>query len=193
HQLLGFNFIALELSVSKRTYKLLRAIEKQVKWFRQEYPQRRPLDTWLIYFMGLIENLAINHVEAICKRFVFRKGEEKRILAHKKIGRKLIHRLSRAKVNPSIIFSLLEPLSYEIIILIKAKSENRNIQRRIKDFFEIYNGMRPYISGDDLSGLGIAPGPYYQKIFSEVLNAKLNGRIRTKQEELALIKKLVRT
>ena len=32
----------------------------------------------------------------------------------------------------------------------------------------------------------------YKKIFSKVLAAKLNGRIKTKQDEIALIRKLKR-
>lgn len=190
-ELTGFSFISPGLSIAKKTYTLLSSIENQISWFNKEYPQRRSLDVWLIYFMGLIDSLDINYIKSICKAFVFRKGEEKRILSYKKVGTLVSHKLSRDKVRPPIIFSLLESLSYEVILLIKAKSKNLNLQRHIGDFFEIYNGMRLHISGDDLHRLGILPGPYYQKIFTKVLNAKLNGKIRTKKEELALIKRLV--
>jgi len=190
-KLAGFGFINPRLYVSKKTSGLLRSIESQINWFKRAYPKRRQLDTWLIYFMGLIDFLAIKDVKSICKKFAFRRGEEKRILVYKRIGREVILNLSQDKIKPSKIFRLLEPLSYEVIILIKAKSRNRNIKRYIEDFFEIYNGMRIYIGGDDLRRLGVAPGPYYQKIFTKVLNAKLEGLIRTREEELALIKKLV--
>jgi hypothetical protein len=39
--------------------------------------------------------------------------------------------------------------------------------------------------------LGVKPGPYYQKIFAKVLKAKLEGLIRTREEELELIRKLI--
>lgn len=191
YQLLGCAFINPRLSITQRTYKLLNCIKTQISWFKKRYPKRRLLDTWLIYFMGIIDSLDINNVKLICKRFGFRKGETKRILGYKRFGHKVIPRLSQDKIRPPRIFSLLEPLSYEVILLIKAKCKNRNIKRYIVDFFDIYNGMRLYISGDDLRRLGVAPGPYYQKIFAKVLNAKLNGKIRTREEELALIKKLI--
>lgn len=190
-ELVGFSFIGPRLSISKETYTLLNSIENQISWFNKEYPQRRTLDIWLIYFMGLIDSIDINYIKSICKAFVFRKGEEKRILTYKKFGPGVSRWLSQDKIKPSKIFSLLEPLSYEVILLIKAKSKNLNLQRHIEDFFEIYNGMRLHISGDDLHRLGVAPGPYYQKIFTKVLNAKLNGKIRTKEEELSLIKRLI--
>lgn len=190
-QLVGFGFINPRLSASQKTYKLLGSIENQVSWFKREYFGRRQLDTWLIYFMGLIDFLNINEIKSTLQKFVLCKGEGKRILTYKKVCDKLTHQLRQDRIKPSKIFRLLEPLSYEVILTIKAKSRNHNVRRHIEDFFEIYNGMRICISGDDLHSLGIAPGPAYQRIFSKVLTAKLEGLVRTKEEELALIKKLI--
>lgn len=191
-ELAGFNFICSGSSVSLKTYKFIESAEKQISWFKKTYPKRRLLDTWLIYFMALIDSLRVNVVRQACQKFVFRKSEDKRILGYKKLSTKFISDLKKAKNKPSKIFSMLEPLSYEVILLIKAKYKNRDIQRVIEDFFEIYNGMKIYSSGHDLHSLGLAPGPYYQKIFTKVLNAKLNGLVKTKEEELELIKELIR-
>jgi len=190
--LVGFGFINSHLTVSKSTYKLLSSIENCINWFKKIYSKRRQLDVWLIYFIGLTDSLNSNDVKAICKRFVFKRGEEKRISTYKRLKRKFILELRKGEIKPSKIFSLLEPLAYEIIILLKAKYKNRNIQRYIEDFFEIYNGIRIQICGDDLYRLGIVGGPYYQKIFAKVLKAKLNSLVKTKDEELALIKKLIK-
>lgn len=189
-ELTGFNFINPGLSLSQNTLALLRSISRQINWFKKNYPKRRQLDTWLIYFIGLIQSLDIKKIKLICKRFAFHKGEEKRTLVYKKLKPKFIAELSQSKIKPSRVFSLLEPLSYEVIILIKAKFKNENMKRHIEDFFKIYNGMRIYISGEDLRSLGLTPGPYYQKIFHHVLNARLNGLVKTKEEELELIKEI---
>jgi len=190
-KLIGFGFVNPHLRILKNTYKLLNAIRNQIGWFEKIYARRRQLDTWLIYFMGLIYSLNINEVKAVCKKFVFRKGEEKRILNCRKVSSRVMRQLSRDKIKPSKIFDLLEPLSYELILLLKAKSKNVYVQKHIEDFFEIYNGMRIQTCGDDLHRLGIRPGPQYQKIFLRVLKAKLNGLVETKEEELALINKMI--
>jgi len=193
-ELAGFYFVNPRLSLSKKTYRLINSIEKQVRWFKKTHLRRRKLDIWLIYFMGLLDSLNINDVRAVCKRFCFPKGDEKRILTYKNFDSKYIRQLNRTQIRPSEVFKILEPLSYEVILLLKAKyNKNINLKQHIKDFLGIYNGMRLYISGADLHRLGVKPGPSYQKIFANVLNAKLNGLIRTKKEELVLIKKLVRT
>ncbi len=191
-ELVGFYFISPGLSVSPKTYKLIESAESEILWFKKNYPKRRLLDTWLIYFLALIDSLRVNAVRQACQKFVFRKGEDKRILGYKKLSTKFISDFKKAKKKPSKIFSMLEPLSYEVILLIKAKYRDRDIRRIIEDFFEIYNGMRIYSSGHDLCSLGLAPGPCYQKIFTKVLNAKLNGLVKTKEEELELIKELIR-
>ena len=73
------------------------------------------------------------------------------------------------------------------ILSIKAKYKSPQIQKHINDYFEFYNNIRLSITGDDLQKLGIKPGPDYQKIFKKILNAKLDGLINTKEEELNFI------
>ena len=191
-ELIKFNFINSGLSLSKKNLVFLKSVESQINWFKRKYPKRRQLDTWLSYLIGLIDPLNINNIKLICKKFAFRRGEEKRILAYKKLEPQFIKELSRDKIKASRVFSLLEPLSYEVIILIKAKFKNKNLEKHVKDFFEIYNGAHLYISGADLHKLGLTPGPYYQKIFHRVLNAKLDGLVKTKKEELGLINKITK-
>ncbi len=191
-ELCGFRFINPKLSLSKKTYNLLLSIENQLSWFRHNFPRLRKLDTWIIYLMGLLDSLSTKDAKSACKRFVFRKGEEKRILSYKKSGFKIIQQLNRDKVRPSKIYALLEPLSYEVTLLLKAKTKNRFAKSHIYDFFKKYNGMRILISGKDLANLRISPGPDYEKVFSSVLKSRLNGRVRTKKEELALAKIIMR-
>lgn len=191
-ELTGFAFIAPQLRISKKSYQLLRSAKDCINWFKEVFPERRPLDAWLIYFMALVDSLKVNDIKDISNRFGFSRGDQKRILSYKGLNDKFILALASARLRPSKIFSLFEPLAYEAILLIKAKYKNRGIQRHIEDFFEIYNGMHLLISGDDLRRLGVTPGPYYQKIFTKVLNTKLEGAIKTKKEELALVKKIVK-
>jgi len=105
---------------------------------------------------------------------------------------KVISSLGKNKVSPVKIFNLLEPLTYEVTLLIKAKAKSSNVKRHMENYLKIYNGMRICISGDDLHKLGIKPGPYYEKIFKRVLKARLKGLVRTKEDELALISRLIK-
>ena len=39
--------------------------------------------------------------------------------------------------------------------------------------------------------LGLPPGPRYRLILDELLNARLNGRVESREDELALARQLV--
>ena len=188
--LVGFDFISPHLAFSLKQYRLLEAAGKEISWFKNKHYTRRHLDSWIIYLMGLLDALDLAQTKSACKKFAFSGGEEKRVFSYKRFGLKVAEKLSKAGIKPAEVFGLLEPLSYETIVMIKAKYRNPDIQRHIADFFAVYNGMRLHISGEDLHRLGISPGPAYKKIFSRVLKAKLNGLVKTKGEELSLIVKL---
>lgn len=187
-RLLGF--ICLGMILKKENYQLLKAVEKEINWFNSTHSSRRPLDIWLVYFISLIDLLSLRDTRPVCEKLVFSKGEEKRILSAKKINNKFIRDLSHSEIKPAKIFSMLKSLSYENIIVIKAKYKNPYLKKHIEDFLEIYTDIRVCVSGNELRKMGIAPGPLYQKIFAKVLKAKLNGLVKTEEEEMALIKKL---
>jgi tRNA nucleotidyltransferase (CCA-adding enzyme) len=191
-QLSGFSFFHSDFSLSEKNSLLLEEIGKEIAWFRKAYPKKRALDTWLIYFMGLLDSMSLAEAMKICKRLVLRKGEEKRVYTYKKINRRFILKLTKEKPKPSQVFTLLEPLSYEVIILLKAKYKNPVFRKRLAEFFRYYNGMRIHTNGDDLRELGLTPGPHYQKLFARLLMSRLDGELKSKDEELALIRKLIR-
>jgi len=190
-ELTVLKFLSHDLKVSNRTYDFLESCQKQLHWFDKHYQHRRKIDSWLVYFIALIDSLGIKDTNFLLKRFVFRKGEELRVLSFKNIDKNFIRQLSSKKIKPSEIYEMLDPLSYEVIVLVKARFDNANIQKYIEDFFAVYNDMRILISGHDLRRLGIAAGPFYQKVFKKVLAAKLNGRINTYEEELKFIEELI--
>jgi len=192
HKLSGLDFISAKLKINTRTRVFLKTIKKEIDWFNQRNPGRRPLDTWLVYLIGLFDPLGIREIKSICAKFGLRKGEEKRLLSYKQFKLSWVKELSAVTIKPSRIFALLEPLSYETILVLRSKHNNKRFKRNLADFLEIYNGLRIYVGGEDLYCLGILPGPGYKEIFTQVLNAKLNGKVKNKEEELELIRKLIK-
>lgn len=190
-ELVGLDFLSQGMPVSRKTLALLRRIQGQIRWFRQAHVSRRKLDSWVMYFMALMDSRSTAQVRDVCRRFVFRKGEEKRIMDYKQIKHSLVLELCRKAIKPSRLFACLEPLSYEVTLLLKSKYKSRSLQKNIADFLKMYNGMRIYTTGEHLKEFGLLPGPAYQRIFRKVLDARLNGQVKTKEEELCLVKKIL--
>ena len=192
HKLIGFSFITAGLRLDKRHLRFLEMAQKEIFWFKEEYPIRRHIQPWLVYFTCLISHLSVSDIKIVCRRLALRAGEERIILTFKQIRPGFVSRLNKKLVKPSVVFHLLEPLSYEAIILLKAKIRNRYLHKKIEEFLLHYNGMRTHITGHDLNSLGIAPGPEYQKILGKVLDGRLDGLVKTKEEELTLVKRIIR-
>ena len=187
----GLAFLCKELKFNKITQKLFKSVGSQICWFIKNYPGRRQLDVWLIYFMLLLKPLSLPVIKAVALKLGLGKGETKRIINYHQESQKIISSLSRKGITPEHIFSLLEPISYEEIVILRVVCQDKYLRKHIADFFEIYNGMKLCVKGDDLHGLGLLPGPRYQKIFAQVLTAKLNGWVKNRAQELVLIKKLI--
>ncbi|MDP2905637.1 MAG: CCA tRNA nucleotidyltransferase [Candidatus Omnitrophota bacterium] len=186
HRIGGLAFIKKGLKFTNKTRALLNAVKKEIAWFGKNFPHRRRLDKWLMYFMALIDALSVKDTENICARFAFCKGETKRMACFKRLRPAFFRALSTAGLKPSRIFSLLEPLPYEVILLAKAKFKFPALQLHISGFFRIYNGTRIQVTGCDLQKMGCLPGPHYQEILKKILRAKLDGRAVSRQEELSL-------
>lgn len=187
----GLSFISTKLKIGKSTSSLFKSVTQQIAGFVKNFPARRPLDAWLVYFAALLASLTLAQVKMIIAKLGLPKGDQKRLMSYWQGRDKIIFTLSKKNLLPEQVFALLEPLSYETIILLGAVSGNKNLKKYLADFLKIYNGMRLCVSGNDLVSLGVLPGPGYQKIFTKVLAAKLNGQVKGRLSELALIRRIV--
>jgi len=46
------------------------------------------------------------------------------------------------------------------------------------------------LNGSDLKAMGLTPGPMFRRILDAVFDARLNGRVRSREDELALARRL---
>lgn len=188
----GLAFLHEELKFNKTTQNLFKLVDSQIVWFTKNYPGRRQLDIWLIYLTLLLRPLSLPAISAIALKLGLCKGETKRVINYHQESQNVIYSLSKKGITPERIFSLLEPISYEEIIILRVVCQDKYLRKYIVDFLEIYNGMKLCVKGHDLHNLGVLPGPRYQKIFAQVLTAKLNGLVKNRAQELVLIKKLIK-
>jgi tRNA nucleotidyltransferase (CCA-adding enzyme) len=62
--------------------------------------------------------------------------------------------------------------------------ENRQILYR---YFEIWQFIKPEITGDELKNMGIKPGPHFKTILNLLRGAWLDGKIHSLEEELKIV------
>ncbi|UCH12585.1 MAG: CBS domain-containing protein [Candidatus Omnitrophota bacterium] len=192
NQLHELRFIDPKLKLNKDMIKLFESIEETCAWYKLSFMKKRVIDSWIIYFMAMVNSLALKEIKSMCERFVFTKGDTKRLLSAKMGANRIAQLLDRKEdMKPSQIYMYLEPLSYEVILFIMAKTKTKEAKGRISLFFTKYNSIKLRITGIDLKKIGLTPGPTYKKVLNKILYAKLDGRIKSKQDEIGLAEKLI--
>ena len=186
-------FLHPKIKFGRNTINLYGSIDEACDWYDNSKFKKRAIERWLIYLMALLDNLSYNNISSICSKFVFRRSETIRLLSCKESADKAIRALESASpVLPSRIYKLLEPLSFEVILFIMAKAGSEKVNARVEDFFRRINGTRIKIKGEDIKRLGLKPCPHYKEILDKVLFARIDGKVRTREEELSYAGKLVK-
>jgi tRNA nucleotidyltransferase (CCA-adding enzyme) len=63
----------------------------------------------------------------------------------------------------------------------------------ISNYFTRLRHIHTSVTGKDLLKMGLEPGPIFKKILQNVLDAKLNGQLKTRNDELGFVKELCST
>jgi tRNA nucleotidyltransferase (CCA-adding enzyme) len=70
-----------------------------------------------------------------------------------------------------------------------AKAKQEKAKKYISLYLTSLRNIRVELSGDDLKQMGIPPGPRYEKILAALLDAKLDGFVHNRDEEMAFVRK----
>jgi tRNA nucleotidyltransferase (CCA-adding enzyme) len=183
-------FIHPKLSWSDRLHTLLGAIEQAVDWYRLLYLDRK-IDVWLVYMMGLLEVLPERAVTDVLKRFPFSDSEATTLKAARVGCHDALRRLGRwPALKPAETYRLLSGLSDEALLGLMAKSKGDAVKRQISAFLMTYQHVKPTLTGADLKAMGLKPGPRFKQILDRLLDARLNGEVKTEAEEREIVRRI---
>ena len=183
-------FIHPKLSWSERLKKLLKALDEAVDWYRLLYLNRK-MDEWLVYMMGLLEVLPERAVKDVLTRFPLSEPEGAKLTMARSGGHRIIRRLaSKRTLKPSEVYHLLSGLSAETLLILMAKSKGDSVKRQVSAFLTTYQHVKPVLTGIDLKAMGLKPGPQFREVLDRLLDAKLDGEVKTEGEERSLVHRL---
>jgi tRNA nucleotidyltransferase (CCA-adding enzyme) len=184
-------FIHPKLSWSDRLDRLSAALDEAINWYRLLYLDRK-MDVWLVYMMGLLEVLPERAVKDMLKRFPFSEQEASKLKMARVGCHNMVRRLaSKRPLKPADVYHLLTGLSDETLLIMMAKSKGETVKRQVSAFLTTYQHVKPILTGRDLKLMGLKPGPQFKKILDQLLDARLNGEIKTEAEEKQLVGRLI--
>jgi tRNA nucleotidyltransferase (CCA-adding enzyme) len=172
---------------------LFEQIHHVVSWFDLLFLEER-YERWLIYFYGLIDFLKEGEIDGICQRLTMNDKIRNKVIGGKRQADQALLQIFswiQADFQPkrSEVYTLLDPLLTESKLFMMAKTSQMATRRYISLYFTQLKDTKPLLKGRDLIQMGIRPGPAIRKTLADLLKARLDEQVITRQDEMEYITK----
>lgn len=141
---------------------------------------------WIVNLIGLLYDLSQKDVEKWCNKMRMKKKFAEKIIQGTSELKDIVKSLRIRKIKNSQIFKILNGLFDESIIVIHALFPN--VREKVEKYISELKYIKIYSSGQDLIDMGFKPSPVFKEVFDLLLQAKLNGLIKNKDDEISFIK-----
>ena len=169
---------------------LFDSVRKVLSWFDLLFLEESYMK-WAVYFLALIGQSDIPVSEEICSRLEL--APRYSVIFYKErfeADRKLCGLERSLPHQNSELYKQLHGLQTEELLYLMAKTRKQSVKRSISRYFTHLRYITPTVMGKDLIKMGIPPGPIYRKLLDSVLMAKLNGILKTKDDEINYVREL---
>ncbi|MCX8011939.1 MAG: CBS domain-containing protein, partial [Desulfobacterota bacterium] len=182
-------FFHPKIRYDQKLKELLESIKEVFTWFELLY-LNEPWEKWRVYFLGMFDGLNEEEFLNLSNRLSFLKKESKKILTERYQAKITLEKLQLStEIKNSKIFELLNPLSIEALLYLMAKTSSPVIKKAISKYITQLRLTEIALTGEDLRKMGIPPGRLYKQIFSALLKAHLDGKVKTQEDEIAYVRK----
>ena len=158
----------------------LQSMFETLAWFNLLFLEESP-DRGALYLMALLSTLKEEERNTAVERLAppprVREMTTKGITQSRDILNKL------PSNDPAGLYHVLNGVNLEILLFSMAQSKSKQKQKAISQYLIELRKIKPLLKGKDLQKIGFKPGPLYSKLFSELLDEKLSGRLKTKEDE----------
>ncbi|MBW1696315.1 MAG: CBS domain-containing protein [Deltaproteobacteria bacterium] len=181
------------ITVGNDLLELFNSVKKVLSWFDLLFLEESYMK-WAVYFLALTGRTDEKVLEEICRRFEL--PPRYRVIFGKErfaAERNLLWLERNVPVKNSVLYKRLSEFRTELILYMMAKTNYEKVKRAISHYFTNLRYIKSSIRGKDLLEMGIVPGPIYRRILQAVLDARLNGEVKSKAEELAFVKRIIKS
>jgi tRNA nucleotidyltransferase (CCA-adding enzyme) len=93
--------------------------------------------------------------------------------------------------RPSTVCDTLRPFPVRVLAVAWVASSSGRQQAQLLRYQTEWRLVEPEISGDDLKEMGLKPGPLFGQLLDALRDARLDGKVGTRQDEEALLERLL--
>ena len=147
---------------------------------------------WIVYFLILIRNCSSPVTQKICHRFELTPDVEKILCVERFEADKCVVWLERNLPAPdSVLYHKMAGYKTELILFMMAVAKKKVVKKSISHYFTELRRTKLFLKGRDLKKMGLKPGPVYRQVLESVLDARLDGTLKSKKDEIEFARQLV--
>jgi tRNA nucleotidyltransferase (CCA-adding enzyme) len=179
------------IELSPAMTHLFASIKKVVSWYDLLFLEESYMK-WSVYFMGMIHSCDRETTRDICRRFELPPSVQALFATGRFAAERRLNSLERQLPSEnSQLYRKLAEFRIELILYMMAAARTEAVRKAISHYCVHLRFVRPWLRGQDLKELGLPPGPRYRIILDELLNARLNGRVDSREDEIILARELI--
>jgi tRNA nucleotidyltransferase (CCA-adding enzyme) len=177
-------FIHPSIQFDKQLISILNSVKRVLAWHDLLFLDESYMK-WVVYFFFLIHTCNLQRSQEICNRFELAPRYRKIFCEERFAAEKCVLDLTRNLPLPnSRLYRKLIEFRTELILYMMAVTKQEKVKKAISHYFTNLRSVGVSIKGRDLQKMGIEPGPVYRQILQAALDAKLNGKLKTRKDEL---------
>jgi tRNA nucleotidyltransferase (CCA-adding enzyme) len=142
-----------------------------------------------LYLTLLAYRLNKDETEEFISRLGLRKLQT-RTLRDACLVKSRINKISESGLKPGEIYNLLHGLSHTALVAATIATDSSIIIKNINLYLDKLRYVRTALSGKDLEEMGIKPGPRMKEILQKLLEARLDGQVTDRQDEIEMVEKI---
>jgi tRNA nucleotidyltransferase (CCA-adding enzyme) len=182
-------FLLPSLRLDQKLANILADTERTLDWYKLlylDYPYR----PWLVYLLALVARIPLREVIDFCDRLEVPERYRDLLLKEKVEVRKIVKTFNqRAVLQPSEIYWLLQDLSEEGLLHLMSMTRRKSGKKAISNYVTNLRETESELRGADLKEMGYQPGPIYRTILNHLLEARLDGLIQNRADEIEFVRR----
>ncbi|MFC1837464.1 CBS domain-containing protein [Thermodesulfobacteriota bacterium] len=181
-------FILPGLKFDKRMEKNLNETQRAMAWYKLLYLDE-PCRQWLVYLLTILTKSTHSDLKIFCMKFEFPERLQNELLKEKEATDKILKELGRTRrLRSSEIYWLLHERSHESLLYLIAMARKKTAKKAVSHFVTHLRHYKTHIKGADLKKMGYRSGPIYKTILTHLLEARLDGEVESRADEIELIR-----
>lgn len=182
-----FTALSRKINLTEHTYKILNKIREY-----GDLIELLSIKKWLLYFLIILEALDREEMIKVFNELSFKMEFIEKYSYGRGSRSEIVKKLEKA-VTKYEIFTILNKISFEILIQILLTEESSKVNEKIIYFIKELRNTKGIIAGRDLIEYGFKAGKEFSMILEKLFEYQINNSIKTKEDMTAELIRLKKT